>query len=256
MIGHQLAPELERVLPGRVRQLVHEALEIDGVLVVVHAAPEPWRDRRVAHGVVDQQVRDGVAELRLPVPPALRPWNVAGSRPFCSPRGFTAARIDWPEMRMCSPVRLLLASKRAGELALRDRVIDAVRRVVFTRLDQLDRRARHLLGDPHRVADIFAARPPAEAAAEDGVVHVALFDRQSGRLAGGRKRGFAVLRAGPDLALVRPCSARSRSSAPWRRGSGTDRRRPPRPSWPRRRSPPWRRPAGCRRTRPGRRDRP
>ena len=62
MLAHQLAPERERILAGRLRQLVHEAFEIDGVLVVVHAAPEPRRDVRVAHGVVDQQVRDGVAE--------------------------------------------------------------------------------------------------------------------------------------------------------------------------------------------------
>ena len=29
MLGHQLAPELERVLAGRMRQLVHEAFDID-----------------------------------------------------------------------------------------------------------------------------------------------------------------------------------------------------------------------------------
>src|SRR3981189_689688 len=52
-------------------------------------------------------------------------------------------------------------------------------------------------------AEFSARRAPAEAAAEDRVVHVAFFDRQSGCLAGGGKRGFAVLRAGPDLALVR-----------------------------------------------------
>ena len=62
MFRHQLAPELERVLPGRVRQLIHEALEIYGVLVVVHTAPEPRRDRRIDHRVIDEKVRDGVAE--------------------------------------------------------------------------------------------------------------------------------------------------------------------------------------------------
>ena len=31
--------------------------------------------------------------------------------PFCKFCGFTKARIDWPEMRMCSAVRLLFASK-------------------------------------------------------------------------------------------------------------------------------------------------
>jgi hypothetical protein len=58
MLRHQLAPELERILADGMRQFVHEALEIDGVLVVVHAAPEPGRNVRVAHGVVDQQIRN------------------------------------------------------------------------------------------------------------------------------------------------------------------------------------------------------
>ena len=74
MLPHQLAAELERILAGRVRQFVHEAFHVDGVLVGVHAAPEARRHVRVAHRVVDQQVRHRVAERALR-PPALRPWN-------------------------------------------------------------------------------------------------------------------------------------------------------------------------------------
>ena len=65
MLGHQLAPELERILAGRMGELVHEAFQVDGVLVDVHAAPEARRDMRVAHGMVDQEVRDGVADRRF-----------------------------------------------------------------------------------------------------------------------------------------------------------------------------------------------
>src|SRR5262245_20356575 len=68
MICHQLAPELERVLADRMGKLVHEAFEIDGVVVDVHAAPEARRDVWVAHGVVNQKVRDGVAQR------CLAPW--------------------------------------------------------------------------------------------------------------------------------------------------------------------------------------
>ena len=50
---------------GRLGKLVHEAFEIDGVLVDVHAAPEARRDVRVAHGMVDQHVGDRVAERRF-----------------------------------------------------------------------------------------------------------------------------------------------------------------------------------------------
>src|SRR5207245_3526958 len=65
MVRHQLAPELERVLADRMGKLIHEAFEIDGVLVDVHAEPETRWDVWVAYGMVDQMVRNGVAERRL-----------------------------------------------------------------------------------------------------------------------------------------------------------------------------------------------
>ena len=65
MLSHERAAELERVLAGRPRHLVHEALHIDGVLVGVDAAPGADRHVRVAHHVFDEQVRHGVAELRI-----------------------------------------------------------------------------------------------------------------------------------------------------------------------------------------------
>ena len=60
--AHQLAPEFDRILADRMRQLVHEAFEIDRVLVDVDAAPEARRDVGIAHGMLDQQVRKGVAD--------------------------------------------------------------------------------------------------------------------------------------------------------------------------------------------------
>src|SRR5690606_10205094 len=63
MIGHQLATELERIFARGMRELVHEALEIDRVLIVVHAAPETRRHVRVPHRVIDEQIGDGIAEL-------------------------------------------------------------------------------------------------------------------------------------------------------------------------------------------------
>ncbi len=152
---------------------------------------------------------------------------------------------------MCSAVRLLSASKAAGHLALRDRMIAAVRHVLFARPQQLDRRARHLLGDHHGLTDVVGLAAPAEAAAEHQLVDVAFVGRQAGRLQHRGERRFAVLRAAPDLAFVRPCRARSRSSAPWWRGSGRDSCRPPRPSLRRLRARPSRRRSGCRH-RPGR----
>ena len=127
MFRHQLAPELERILPGRNGQLIHEAFEIDGVLIDVHAAPEPRRNVRVAHRVVDQQVRDRVANRALP-PAGVETLERRGIHAvLTSASGRTAARIDWPEMRMCSAGQIVVGIERAGQLALRDRVVAAVR---------------------------------------------------------------------------------------------------------------------------------
>ena len=57
-----LAAEFERVLPGRVGQLVDKAFAVERVVVGVDAAPEAGADVRVAHRVVDQDGRDVVAE--------------------------------------------------------------------------------------------------------------------------------------------------------------------------------------------------
>ena len=208
MIRHQLAAECERILPGRMRQLIHEAFEIDRVLVAVDAAPEARRHMRIAHRMVDQQIGDRVTQPRRPdigerLSGGCRPWNVNGSLPSFSTWGEMPAKIDWPEIRMCRPVRLLSASKRAGQLALRDRMIAAVRHVFLARPDQLDRRARHLLGDQDRLPDIVVRGAAAEAAAEHHLVDIAFLERQAGGLNDRREGKLAVLGGGPDLASVR-----------------------------------------------------
>ena len=55
-----------------------------------------------------------------------------------------------------------------------------MRHVLFARPDQLDRHARHLLGDHRDLADIVGAAAPAEPAAEMHLVEVALL-RSAGR---------------------------------------------------------------------------
>src|SRR6266853_434038 len=62
MVRHQLATELKRILAGRMGKLIHEAFEIESVLIVVHAAPEVRRDVRIAHSVVDQKVWNRITE--------------------------------------------------------------------------------------------------------------------------------------------------------------------------------------------------
>jgi len=45
-------------------------------------------------------------------------------------------------MRMCMPGQVVILVKSADQLALRDRMIHAVRHIIFARIDELDRRAR------------------------------------------------------------------------------------------------------------------
>src|ERR1700730_1268677 len=65
MLTHERTAKLEWILAGRARHFIHEAFHIDGVLICIDAAPRSDRHMRVAHGVFDEQVRNGVAELRI-----------------------------------------------------------------------------------------------------------------------------------------------------------------------------------------------
>ena len=209
MPRHQLAPQRERILPGRVRDLVDEALEVDRVLVQVDAAPEARRHVRIAHRVVDQQVRDRIADRRF------RSRRVEALEDHGILAVLDVLRKDRGDDRLprdphVQRGHVALRVDAGRQLALRDRVVAAVRHVLLARPDELHRRARHLLRDQHRLAHPVVHRAaPAEAAAEERLVDVALLDRQPGRLGGGRERGFAVLRRRPDFAaLGRPARRR------------------------------------------------
>ena len=165
----------------RMGELVDEAFEIDGVLVDVHAAPEARRDVRIAHGVVDQQVRDVVAER------ALRAAGVEALEHDRVLAVLQVLRMSEGEDRLAGdahvqPGQVAVGIERAGHLALRDRMVAAVRHVLFARPDQLDRRAGHLLGDRDRLLHVVVGGAPAESAAEQHLVHVAFGDRQAGGL--------------------------------------------------------------------------
>ena len=162
-----------------VRQLVHEALQIDRILVVVDAAPEARRDMRVAHRVVDQQVRDGVAEL------AFRSLRIEALELHGIAAVLQRVRVDAGQDRLAGDAHVqrdevAVGVEAAHQPALRGRMIDAVRHVLFARPDRLDRHARHLLGDQHRVAhEIMAGRAPAESAAEVMAIDLVLVGRKA-----------------------------------------------------------------------------
>ena len=138
-IAEQLAPELQRILAGGMRHLVHEAFEIDGVLIVVHAAPESRRQRWIAHRVVDHEIRNRIAEPPLG---ATRIEALEGDRIAAV---LQAVGIHRRQDRLARDPHLerghvAVGIERAGQLAHRDRVVPAVQHVLLARPDQLDRR--------------------------------------------------------------------------------------------------------------------
>ena len=133
---------------------------------------------------------------------------------------------------MCSPVRLPFASSAPTSLHWVIGMIAPVQHVLFARPDQLDRRARHLLGDQHRLADVSRgwSRAGRSRRRDDG-------GRPRTCRSAGRRPAAAVASAASAFCvavqtshLSRRSRAPWRSSAPWWRGAGRDSRRPPRPS--------------------------
>ena len=173
MFRHQLAAELERVLTCRMGELIHEAFEIDGVLVDVHSAPEAGRYMRVAHRVIDQHVRDAVADGRLGTPgvEALEGRGILAVLESFGPHGGEDRLAGDAHAQ---PGEISGGIQGADHLCLGDRMIVAVRHVLLARPQQLYGRARHLFCYEHRLGDKVVERTAsAEAAAKHQLVHVA-----------------------------------------------------------------------------------
>ena len=104
------AAEGEGILARGMRQLVDERFEIDRIVIGVHAAPKAGEQMRVAHRVIDQNVRHIVAEgaLRTIRRETLEDERVEAVLPSFEARATPA--IDCPEMRMCRPTRAPEAS--------------------------------------------------------------------------------------------------------------------------------------------------
>src|SRR5215217_6720073 len=197
MVAEERATELERILAGGARRLVDEALEVDAVLVRVDAAPRPDRHMGVAHRVFDEEVRHGVAELRLAglLPVALELAHVLA----VLDRRRVERGID--RLARDADVQADEIARRVepgGEAALRDRPEEVLREILLAAPDQLHRRVRETLGDRDRLVDVvLRAAAPAKAAAEIVLVDLAFAERQARRR---RKRGercLGVLRRDP-----------------------------------------------------------
>ena len=157
---------------------------------------------RVANRIFGQQVGNGVAHLGVArlFPKTLQLALVLavfdGRR--IHPSVDRLARD--PNVQTCE---LTLLVQTGGHLALRQGTVKVVRLVFFAAPDQLDGRARKLLGNRHRLRHIvLLATTAAKGAAQVGDVDLALFEWQTRRLGQDRQRGFGILAGHPDLSLV------------------------------------------------------
>ena len=221
MLAHERAAELERVLAGRPRHLVHEAFHVDAVLVGVDATPGADRHVRVAHHVFDEQVRHGVTELRVArlLIVSLQLTHVLAA----DDRRLVQGGVDrLPGHANVQAGELAVGIEAGRELALRDRAVEVVRLVLLAAPDQLDRDVREFLGDGHGLMDeVLRAAAPAEAAAEVEPVDIAFGERNAGGFRQCGKRGLDVLARRPRPRPCRPRASRWHSWAPCRHGPGT-----------------------------------
>ena len=186
------------------RQFVHEAFDVDGVVVDVDAAPEAGRDVRIAHAMSISKFGTEYPNAASPLSDALEGRGIHAVDQRLRPQREQDRLTGYPHVQAG---QVVVGIEGAGQLAMRDRMIVAVLHVFFARPQQLDRSARHLLGDRHRLPDIVGLAAPAETAAEHDLVDFAFVGRKA---AGFQHRGesrFAVLRSAPDFAFVRSTGA-------------------------------------------------
>ena len=200
MLGHQLAPERDRILAHRMRQFVHETFEIDRVVIDIDAAPESRRDVGIAHRMLDQQIRYRISDRMLAARIETLECGLIHAVHQCLGAQAEQDRLSrQPDLQRG---QIVVGIEGAGQFALRDRVIHAVLHVLFARPQQFDRGARHLLGNRDCLPDIVGLAATAEAAAEDLLVNLAFVGRQTGCFQRCGEGGLAGLRSAPHLAFI------------------------------------------------------
>ena len=157
---------------------------------------------RIAHGVIDQQMRHAVAEhgFTAPVVQALEDHRILAVAHALrkEPRQDALPR-DAHVQRLQRALRI----QARRELALGDGVVHAVRHVLFAGPQQLDRCAGQFLGNQHRLAHPVVHRAaPAKAAPQVQLVDLASPWRQAGGFGRGGQRGLAVLCGRPHFAAL------------------------------------------------------
>ena len=181
VFGQQFMPEGQRILACGMGEFVDEALHINAVLVQVDTAPKASRHMRVAHGIVDQEVGHAVAEmpLRTGCQQTLEHHRIFAVldalRRYCGQNRLSGnAHMQAGD--------LALGIDAGGQLALGHRVVTPVQHVLLAAPDQLDRDARHLLGDADSLVNPVGAATAAEATAEHQLVDLTFGGRQAGSL--------------------------------------------------------------------------
>ena len=159
---------------------------------------------------------------------SMAPSVVSGSRPLLNPPRQPSRDNRRAGEAIAPRDRHAFRIETGGQAVEEHRPVHVVLDVLFARPDHFDGTV-DVFGDLDGALDAVALQPPAEAAADQMVVHHDLVQRQAGDLRGRALGAGERLIADPDLATVRgehePCS----SSAPWSHARGTGRGRSLRP---------------------------
>src|SRR5215475_4022922 len=173
-VGQQLAPKLERVFARSMGDFVDEGLQPDGILIGVDAAPEAHGHMRVAYGVLNQKIRNGVTKVPLRAARIDTLKRCRVSAIFVEPigRGTRQNRGRRDVHPQSDEFTFLVETSR--ELAQSDRPISALAHILLAAPDQLDRNTRDLLGDQHGLGGVVLTSTPAEASTKVKFVKLAL----------------------------------------------------------------------------------
>ncbi len=191
----QLQPQLHRVAPERLRQLVDEALRRERPKRVQRAAPPPHGEpERNGHDLA-LIVRHHTGRIRVGIahPHPLRVTHLSRIAELARRRGHAVR----------PPGHLSLRIHRRAQLVHPERTIEVVRHVVLARPHQLDRlphRLRHL----HRLAHEVVAEPPPEATPRPRQLHLDRRARNPGQFAHQPAHVVGDLRRRDDRRTIAP----------------------------------------------------
>ena len=188
-----------RVLCGRGREFVDEALHEKRLMRVADTAPRAHGDRTLGFTVRRVQRGKGIGLI-----PRAFARRAIGSRLREQKAHPLAVRLEGhlPGRMRHEGGHVSVGVERGAQSRDGGRTIEIMPHVVFARPDHLHRHARRRFGDRRRLGDVVHIEPPAKAAAKDVLMHRDLVLVEIKHMRHGRACVARHLRTGPQFGTL------------------------------------------------------